>query len=168
MAVLCNKIDITWLRENRDQLFAEAKNIYDSHIWSSEEPWGEKLFLEGECFGNVKRSAKNEIRNDEVLEDIIQTFLIGRDETTMKEIFIDCLKYQPKELGNRSQTSIVGRILKKLGYEKKERKATDGQYLSMLKKLLLVKIITRKKNDPLPSIRLRNRHKLRGYPANNL
>jgi hypothetical protein len=55
----------------------------------------------------------------------------------MKEIFIDCLKYQPKELGNRSQTSIVGRILKKLGYEKKERKATDGSIFKYVKEVVV-------------------------------
>ena len=135
--VLCNKIDITWLRENKDQLFAEAKNIYDSHIWSEEEPWGEKLFLEGEALEMSKGQQKMRLGTDEVLEDIIQTFLINRDETTMKEIFIDCLKYQPKELGNRSQTSIVGRILKKLGYEKKERKSTDGSIFKYVKEIVV-------------------------------
>jgi len=131
--VLCTKIDITWLRENKNQLFAEAKNIYDSHIWSEEEPWGEKLFLEGEALEMSKGQQKMRLGTDEVLEDVIQTFLINRDETTMKEIFIDCLKYQPKELGSRSQTSIVGRILKKLGYEKKERKANDGSIFKYVK-----------------------------------
>ena len=135
--VLCTKIDITWLRENRNQLFAEAKHIVDSHIWSSEEPWGEKLFLEREALEMSKGQQKMRLGTDEVLEDIIQTFLINRDETTMKEIFIDCLKYQPKELGNRSQTSIVGRILKKLGYEKKERKATDGSIFKYVKEVVV-------------------------------
>jgi putative DNA primase/helicase len=124
--VLCNKIDITWLRENKDQLFAEAKNIYDAHIWSSEEPWGEKLFLEGEALEMSKGQQKMRLNTDEVLEEVIQRYLIGKETTTMSDILINCIGHKLTDSNTRSQQVVVGRILKRLGFERKERKASDG------------------------------------------
>jgi len=119
--VLCTKIDITWLRENRNQLFAEAKHIYDSHIWSSEEPWGEKLFLEGESLEMSRKQQKMRLSTDEVLEESIERYLVGKETTTMSDIIINCIGHKLTDSNTRAQQIVIGRILKRLGFEKKDR-----------------------------------------------
>ena len=131
--VLCTKIDIDWLRENKNQLFAEAKHIFDSHIWSREEPWGEKLFLEGKSLEISKSQQKMRLGTDEVMEEVISRFLIGRDDVTMLEILKGCFNYENKDLTNRSQSMVIGRILRKLGFEKKERNASDGSIFKYIR-----------------------------------
>ena len=135
--VLCSKINIDWLKDNKNQLFAEAKYIYDSHIWTVEEQWGEKLFLEGKALEMSKSQQKLRLGTDEVMEESIYKFLLNKNETTMREILLDCFKYDEKDLTNRSQTVIIGRILKKLGFEKKERKAEDGSIFKYIREIIV-------------------------------
>lgn len=123
--VHCTKINLEWIKENRDQLFAEAKHIVAQGLWPINEH-GEKLFLEGNVLKLAKNNQKMRLGTDEVLEESIEKFLLSKNETTMKEIFMDCLGYSLKDIGNRSQVTIVGRILKRLGFEKKERRTDDG------------------------------------------
>lgn len=123
--VYCTKINLKWIKENRDQLFAEAKEIYKKGIWPMNED-GEKLFLEGEVLELAKNNQKMRLGTDEVMEDAITKYLIGKNEITMLEILTECFKYDKKDLTNRPQSMVIGRILKKLGFEKKERKSGDG------------------------------------------
>ena len=118
--VLCNKINIDWLRENRSKLFAEAKNIYDNHIWSSEEPWGEKLFLEGKSLEMSKNQQKMRLSTDEVLEESIERYLVGKETTTMSDIVLNCIGHKLTDSNTRAQQIVVGRILKRLGFEKRD------------------------------------------------
>lgn len=131
----CKKIDIEWIRINKDQLFAEAKEIYEKGIYPLNDN-GEKLFLEGEALNMSRKQQKMRLGTDEVMEDAIHSFLLNKDETTMKEILLDCFKYAEKDLTNRSQTTIIGRILKKLGFEKKERKADDGSIFKYIRETI--------------------------------
>lgn len=134
--VWCNKIDAAWIRENKAQLIAEAKYIYEQGVYPNTHD-GEKLFLTGEALEISKKQQKMRISTDEVLEEEIERYLVSKEETTMREIFLDCLKYQPKELANRSAMTIVGRILKKLNFEKKQRRARDGERFKYVRMMVV-------------------------------
>ncbi len=132
--VYCNTIKAEWIRENRNQLFAEAKNIYDAGIYNPPHNYeGEKLFLEGEALEISKKQQKMRLGTDEVMEDAIYKYLLNKNETTMRDILMGCFKFTEKDLTGKSQTAIVGRILKKLGFEKKERKAHDGSIFTYIR-----------------------------------
>ena len=135
--VLCTKIDIDWLRENRNQLFAEAKHIYHSHIWSSNEPWGEKLFLEGEALEMSRSQQKMRLNTDEVLEEVIERYLVGKDSTTMSDIILNCIGHKITDTNTRAQQIVVGRILKRLGFEKRDRSIKDKERYSYIRQVVV-------------------------------
>ena len=134
--VHCSKINLQWIKDNRDQLFAEAKYICNKGLWPMNE-YGEKLFLEGDALRLAKNNQKMRLGTDEVLEETIERFLVGKNEITMKEIFLDCLGYSLKDIGNRSQVSIVGRILKRLGFEKKQRTSLNGERFKYIREVII-------------------------------
>ncbi len=98
---------------------------------------GERLFLEGEALNISRKQQKMRLGTDEVMEDAIYKYLLSKNETTMREILIDCFKYTEKDLTGKSQTAIVGRILKKLGFERKERKASDGSSFKYVREVIV-------------------------------
>lgn len=109
--IKCEKINIEWLKENRDQIFAEARDRWRS---------GEVLYLNPELFELAKRIQAQKLSVNEVWYGIIEEYLTFRNSITMREILESCLKLEIKELSNRSYLINVGRILKKLGFEKKD------------------------------------------------
>ncbi len=115
--VECIKIDFDWLKENKNQLFAEAKYRYQSD---------EKLYLEKEVYEMAKKFQKMRLGGDEVLETEIERYLVGKDETTLNDVLINGLKHKLTDTNLSSQQMIVGRILVRLGFEKKRRNAQDG------------------------------------------
>lgn len=139
--VHCKKINTTWLKENRNQLFAEAKNIYDKGIWPINEN-GEKLFLEGKALEISKKQQKMRLGTDEVMEDAIYIFLLNKYEVTMREILMDCFGYDKKDLTNRPMSMSIGRVLKKLGFDKKERRGLDGSPFKYVREVVMHQEIT--------------------------
>lgn len=139
--VNCNKINIQWVKENRDQLFAEAKNIYDKGIYPN-NPEGEKLFLVGEALEISIKQQKMRLGTDEVIEDSIQQFLLGRNEVTMREILVECFGYDKKDLTNRPMSMVIGRVLKKLNFEKKERRASDGSIFKYVREIVTTQALS--------------------------
>jgi predicted P-loop ATPase len=110
--VKCNKIDFEYLKINKDQIFAEARDRWQR---------GEDLFLSQELFQQAKLIQKEKLNVNEVWFEIIEKYLLNQNETTMKNVLFDCLKVEVKEMQNRSYITNVGRVLKKLGFEKKQR-----------------------------------------------
>lgn len=110
--VKCNKINFEYLKNNKDQIFAEARDRWQR---------SEDLFLNKELFEQARRIQSDKLNVNEVWMEIIEKYLLGKDETTMKNVLIDCLKVEVKELQNRSYITNVGRVLKKLGFEKRQR-----------------------------------------------
>lgn len=123
--VECTKIDIEWIKQNRDQLWAEAKHIYDAGVYPMNED-GEKLFLIGDALNLSKKNQKQRLGTDEVMEEMVYKFLLDKKEITMMELLRDCFGYQAKDMSNRPQSMTIGRVLQKLGFEKHERRCTDG------------------------------------------
>jgi len=123
--VECHKIDINWLRENRDQLFAEAKYIYEDGIYPI-NPDGERLFLTGQSLEISRKNQKQRLGVDEVMEEMVYKYLLDKNEVTMLEVLKNCFGFSDKDIAGRSQTILIGRILLKLGFEKKERSRSEG------------------------------------------
>lgn len=117
--VQCGVLNIDWLKENKDQLFAEAK-----YRWEN----GEDLFLNKELFEIAKKVQSEKLSVNEVWFSIIERFLISKNEATMQDILENCLKIDIREMTNRSYTINVGRILKRLGFEKKDYNARNPRY----------------------------------------
>ena len=80
-----------------------------------------------ELFEFAKNVQTQKLSVNEVWSEIIDQYLVGKNETTMGDILRDCLKVEIKELQNRAYTINVGRILKKLGFEKKDRTLGSGK-----------------------------------------
>jgi len=133
--VECTRIDIDWLRNNRDQLFAEAKHIFEQGIYPMKEK-GEKLFLIGDALEISRKNQKQRLGVDEVMEEMVWRFLLDKNETTMMELLKGCFGYTDKDIAGRSQTTVIGRILTKLGFEKKERKANDGSKFKYIRQIV--------------------------------
>lgn len=128
--IKCEKIDIEWLKQNKDQLFAEAKERFLG---------GEVLYLNPELFEFAKKVQSEKLSVNEVWYEIIEQHLIGRDDTTMKEILKECLKLELKEFNNHSYISNVGRILKKLGFVKRKRVNNYGEKFLYTRESVLAK-----------------------------
>lgn len=128
--IKCGNINIEWLKQNKDQLFAEAKNRFLD---------GEVLYLNPELFEFAKKIQSEKLSVNEVWLEIIEQHLIGRDDTTMKEILKECLKLELKEFNNHSYISNVGRILKKLGFIKRKRVNSYGEKFLYVRESVLAK-----------------------------
>lgn len=115
--VKCQKINIEYLKENKDQIFAEAKERFLNK---------EDIFLNKELYEYAKRIQTQKLNVNEVWYDVIERFLIGKNKTNMQEVLQDCLHIDLREMTNRSYSINVGRILKKLGFEKKDLTLKEG------------------------------------------
>ncbi len=112
--VKCTRVDIEGIRRDREQLFAEAV----------------QLFKNGETWWEIPPGAEEEqdLRyQHDVWEEYILPFLAGKDEITMAEIFgEECLnakKYQ----SDRAMQTRVGNVLKRHGWEKKRIRTSSGR-----------------------------------------
>lgn len=138
--VECLKIDIPWIKENRDQLFAEAIVKYNS---------GEKLYLENETYAQAKLEQVKRLSIDDVWEDETNTYVRCKNETTVRDVLINCLHFTPKDIQLR-HTQMIGRILKKLGFEKEEKFGEDGSRFRYVRMGRLVDMeLTRLKGDKI-------------------
>lgn len=102
--IRCGVMNLDWLRENRDQLFAEAVALYkDGAAW-----W--------EVPSEMQRDEVEARRDVDVWEPVVESWLVGRDRIQLHEILRDCLKI---EVGRHDQLvqKRLGRILRCLGWE---------------------------------------------------
>ena len=97
--VACGKIDLEALRNDRDQLWAEAV----------------KRYQDGETWWEVPDQAREEQSarfRDDSWDEIITPWLAGRPEITTTEILRDCLEMDPRDHSHAAQVR-VGNILKR-------------------------------------------------------
>lgn len=125
--IKCEKINIQWLKENRDQIFAESKIRWQS---------GEELYLNPELFELAKRIQTQKLSVNEVWYEIIERNLIGQNETVMSEV-LKYLNIDIRDLHNRSYLTNIGRILKKLEFEKKQRLNRYGEKFVYVREYIL-------------------------------
>lgn len=103
--VKCKRINLEWIRENREQLFAEAVAKFKAGASWYEMPKEE-----------TEREQESRRHGDE-WESVIYKWLIMKDEVSVSAITVDCLGIEIGKMDHRVQLRI-GAILRKLGWEK--------------------------------------------------
>lgn len=117
--VVCAAINLTWLKENRDQLFAEAYAAFKD---------GEKPFLDNNEAIELSKITQEERLAVDPWAEVLGPFmeqkkgLYVENVTTLelaKRLNIDVAKF------SRAEQTRIGNVMKKLGYQSK-RVAVDG------------------------------------------
>ena len=101
--VRCGKVDLDWLRHNREQVFAEAVQLYREGCSWWDVP------------AEQQAQEVDERRDVDAWESVIDAWLAGVDRPTTSEILSDCLKI---ELGRQDQMvqKRVARVMRVLGW----------------------------------------------------
>jgi putative DNA primase/helicase len=115
-------INIDYVKQNRAQLWAEALERYKQ---------GEKYFISDPEALKIMTQMHAERELESPTQQQIKEWLVGKLEVSMKEIMEDCLKINmsgrmPRDL--TSVSTIVGIIMKKLGWYKGSNKNRDKYY----------------------------------------
>lgn len=112
--VRCGSVNRDWLRNNRDQLFAEAV-----HLFNQGEPWWD-VPLE------LQNQEVESRRDSDSWEAVIGAWLWNQTRPTTSEILSDCLKI---EVGRHDQLAQkrVGRVMRVLGWRTVVTKAPSGR-----------------------------------------
>lgn len=103
--VLCLEINHSYLRENRDQLFAEAVSYYQAG-----RPWWD---VPEEAHAEEVKFRQEHDSWQKIIED----WLIGKTTIQMHELLLDCLKIEISKHDIATQRR-VGRILRIIGFER--------------------------------------------------
>ena len=110
--IKCGQIKHDYIEKYREQFFAEALVRYKSGMTWWEVP-------------EIVREEQEARRITDPWEEIIYDFLIGKHEVTFNNIIDDALSI-PKERSNHTIQTRIGRILRLLGWDKKQRRTTPG------------------------------------------
>lgn len=105
MAITVGRIDLDAIKNDRDQLFAEAKARYKK----------------GESWHVMPADESRENYEKHIMEDswqpIIEDWAAGRESVTLREILIDCLKFDINKIENRNEKR-AAKCLRLAGYER--------------------------------------------------
>jgi predicted P-loop ATPase len=104
-------IDLVRIREMRDQLWAEAVARYDK----GEQWW---LTEQETAIALVEQASRTE---EDTWSSFIVPWLVGRVEATTREVMIECLGFEKKDI-NRSQETRIGQALRDAGFRSTERR----------------------------------------------
>ena len=113
--VRCEEVDNNWLRENREQMFAEAIVAFKAGERFYPTPEEERLYFEPEQRSRLSVDA---------WEELIATFVSDPTERlrnfyTPLDLLINACKVEKSKIDEANrQTSRVGRIMSKLGWER--------------------------------------------------
>nr|DAQ54377.1 MAG TPA: virulence associated protein E [Caudoviricetes sp.] len=102
--IRCGVMNLDFLRNNRDQMFAEAVALYkDGADWWSVP-------------AEMQRDEVEARRDVDVWEPLVDQWLVSRDRTQIHEVLSECLKVDVSRQDQLVQKR-VGRILRCLGWE---------------------------------------------------
>lgn len=101
--VRCGQVDLDWLRHNREQLFAEAVQLYREGC-----SWWDVPLLDQQREVDARRDVDS-------WESVIDAWLAGVDRPTTSDILSDCLKL---DIGRHDQMvqKRVSRVMRVLGW----------------------------------------------------
>lgn len=115
--VACGDINLHYLTENRDQLFAEAVYRYNQSESWWDVPNADQL---------IEADARRDVDSwESIIEQWLQS--TARTTVTVGDILTDCLEIETKEHDQMRQKR-VGRILRALGWENKPRRDENGRF----------------------------------------
>jgi len=115
--VSCTNIDIKGIERDREQMWAEAVNLFDAgHQWWPTE----------ELKSYLKDEQENRLSIDE-WENLVRGWLRDRSHTTAMDVLENALELSARDWG-RSEQIRVGKILVRLGYVRVRGSGGDRQY----------------------------------------
>lgn len=136
LPVLCQEINLQWLRENRDQLWAEAAARYR---YAPDDALPDVRVTVGGAWWDIPEPEQiaeiNARRDVDSWEPSIEEWLnnTARDTVTVSDILSDCLQIELKEHDQMRQKR-VGRVLRALGWVNKVRRESDGKQRKVWKR----------------------------------
>jgi len=117
----CSRIDLDWVRANRDQLWAEALQLYAEGVSSGHRDQRYKYWVDESDpeFPVVKEAQDDRLQRDP-WEDIIDEWLQGRFDKTFatREILQDAIKMDAPHI-QQAHENRVGPIMRSLGWKVK-------------------------------------------------
>jgi predicted P-loop ATPase len=115
----CGRLDIQWLRDNRDAIWATATKLYKEKACESFQLTKEQRQ------GVIARNA-NSYQQDSLLQDRLAQFL---EEKSIRSISLqEAIEHALTIVNaNKSQQMEVSGILKRLGYQKEENQIKQGK-----------------------------------------
>lgn len=113
--VKVGKVDLAWIKANRDQLWAEALFLYRQN---------EKWWLDGETAAYAEEQQKQRLIDDE-WDVTIASFVGSRSRVTVTEILSDAF-FLDKAMHGKAEQMRVTTSLRKMGFEKK-RTRLEGE-----------------------------------------
>lgn len=129
LPILCTQIDLNWLTENRDQLWAEAVSLYSRVPRNAPAQERVKAGAAWWDFPEADQAAAIDSRRDvDAWESAIEEWLNGtaRKSVRVEDILNDCLEIKPADQDQMRQKR-VGRVLRALGWTVKVRRDPDGR-----------------------------------------
>jgi len=116
--IVCKKkIEINWLKENRDQLFAETMQIYKN----------EAIFLDNEEAVSISIEEQEDRKPQDSWIENIDMFLTGKDVVTPNEIMTQCLKCEVSKI-THANLSRVGVCMRHLRWMPKQKGPNKKKY----------------------------------------
>lgn len=117
--VSCSVIKLAELERDRDQLWAEAKHLFDL---------GETWWLDKEDVIEIAREEQADRYVEDPWQDPIGRYIKHRDDVSINDLFADCLKV---ELGRRTQAdrNRIGNVLRFLGWKRERGGSGSRSYL---------------------------------------
>lgn len=116
--IVCKKkIDLDWLRENKDQLFAEALKKYK----------GERLFLDTNVSIEIAEQEQQARQLEDTWEDIIEEWIGIKNAVTPLEVLTMAIGFQKDKI-QHSNIVRVGICMRKLGWLPRKFGARQKKY----------------------------------------
>jgi predicted P-loop ATPase len=116
--VLCGKIQVKLLEQDRDQLWAEAVVRYHR-----KEPW----WLDTDELNQLAAEEQDKCRQSDPWEPTVSSWLTGREEVTIEEILLGPLEMLKRDL-KHTHAIRVGSILRLLGGQLSPGKRRPRRY----------------------------------------
>jgi predicted P-loop ATPase len=101
--IKCGSVNLDYIRENRDNLFAEAHALYENGgVW-----W--------DVPEELQIAEVEERREIDTWEPAIQSYLLGKTSALLSDILLDCIEIELSKQDTMAQRR-VGRILRAIGW----------------------------------------------------
>jgi len=113
--IACNQVDVGWIEDNREQLFAEAVAAFNA---------GEQWWITDAEINEQARIEQDNRRAADTWEEPIQDYLTDRNRVKMADILYGVFGLEPSNQDMREQWR-VGKILRASGWRKKVERTGD-------------------------------------------